>query len=60
MPGSSLLYIGVAVVFWQESRGYTETLADRLLAVSFACWGAHWIADVPYPETRLGNFKALA
>jgi diguanylate cyclase (GGDEF)-like protein/putative nucleotidyltransferase with HDIG domain len=35
---SSLLYIGVAVVFWQESRRQ-ETLADRLLGVSFASWG---------------------
>ena len=35
---ASLLYIGVAVVFWQESRRQ-ETLADRLLGVSFACWG---------------------
>ena len=40
---SSLLYIGVAVVFWQESRRQ-ETLADRLLGVSFASWGILWIA----------------
>src|SRR5713226_5493704 len=40
---ASLLYIGVAVVFWQESRRQ-ETLADRLLGVSFACWGVLWIA----------------
>ncbi|MCU1315450.1 MAG: hypothetical protein JWN63_772 [Candidatus Acidoferrum typicum] len=42
IPGS-LLYIAVAVVFWQESRRQ-ETLADRLLGVSFACWGVLWIA----------------
>src|SRR6266480_2108343 len=42
IPGS-LLYIAVAVVFWQESRRQ-ETLADRLLGVSFATWGALWIA----------------
>src|SRR2546430_8815666 len=42
IPGS-LLYIAVAVVFWQESRRQ-ETLADRLLAVSFASWGGLWIA----------------
>src|SRR2546430_12738061 len=42
IPGS-LLYIAVAVVFWQESRRQ-ETLADRLLGVSFASWGALWIA----------------
>src|SRR5438045_5456883 len=40
---ASLLYGGVAVVFWQESRRQ-ETLADRLLGVSFACWGVLWIA----------------
>src|SRR5207245_11237266 len=33
---ASLLYIAVAVVFWQESRRQ-ETLADRLLGISFAC-----------------------
>src|SRR2546423_4065129 len=42
LPGS-LIYIAVAVVFWQESRRQ-ETLADRLLAVSFASWGVLWIA----------------
>src|SRR5438477_11607043 len=42
IPGS-LLYIAVAVVFWQESRRQ-ETLADGLLAVSFASWGVLWIA----------------
>jgi diguanylate cyclase (GGDEF)-like protein/putative nucleotidyltransferase with HDIG domain len=40
IPGS-LLYIAVAAVFWQESRRQ-ETLADRLLGVSFACWGLLW------------------
>ena len=40
---ASLLYVGVAVVFWQESRRQ-ETLADRLLGVSFASWGVLWIA----------------
>src|SRR3989440_9820796 len=40
---ASLLYTGVAVVFWQESRRQ-ETLADRLLGVSFASWGVLWIA----------------
>src|SRR5712691_8799115 len=34
---SSLVYIGVAVVFWQESQRQ-ETLADRLLGLSFASW----------------------
>ena len=40
---ASLLYVAVAVVFWQESRRQ-ETLADRLLGVSFASWGVLWIA----------------
>ena len=35
---SALLFGGVAVIFWQESRRQ-ETLADRLLAVTFAAWG---------------------
>src|SRR5579859_2280490 len=34
---SSLLFVAVAAVFWQESRRQ-ETLADRLLAVSFVAW----------------------
>ncbi len=34
---SMLLFIGVAVVFWQESRRQ-ETLADRMLAISFLAW----------------------
>jgi len=40
---AGLLYIGVAVVFWQESRRQ-ETLADRLLGISFASWGVLGIA----------------
>jgi hypothetical protein len=40
---ASLLYIGVAIVFWQESRRQ-ETIADRLLGVSFASWGVLGIA----------------
>ncbi len=34
---SAILFLAVAVVFWQESRRQ-ETLADRLLATSFVCW----------------------
>src|SRR6202163_2934176 len=34
---SSLLFVAVAAIFWQESRRQ-ETLADRLLAVSFVAW----------------------
>jgi diguanylate cyclase (GGDEF)-like protein/putative nucleotidyltransferase with HDIG domain len=44
---SALLFVGVAVVFWQESRRQ-ETFADRLLALSFVAWAAlrlarYWI-----------------
>jgi diguanylate cyclase (GGDEF)-like protein/putative nucleotidyltransferase with HDIG domain len=34
---SALVFVGVAVIFWQESRRQ-ETLADRLLALSFIAW----------------------
>ena len=34
---SSVLYLAIAGVFWQESRRQ-ETLADRLLAISFLSW----------------------
>jgi diguanylate cyclase (GGDEF)-like protein/putative nucleotidyltransferase with HDIG domain len=34
---SALLFVAVAVVFWLESRRQ-ETLADRLLAISFFSW----------------------
>jgi diguanylate cyclase (GGDEF)-like protein/putative nucleotidyltransferase with HDIG domain len=40
---ASLLYLAVAAIFWQESRRQ-ETLADRLLGVSFASWGILWLA----------------
>jgi diguanylate cyclase (GGDEF)-like protein/putative nucleotidyltransferase with HDIG domain len=36
---ASVIYIGVAFLFWRESRHH-ETLADRLLAFVFAVWGA--------------------
>ena len=36
---SVLLFVAVGAVFWQESRRQ-ETLADRLLAVSFFSWTA--------------------
>src|SRR5258707_8344649 len=52
---ASLLYIGVAAVFWLESRRQ-ETLADRLLGVSFASWGVLWIAlhflNATHPELQ--------
>jgi diguanylate cyclase (GGDEF)-like protein/putative nucleotidyltransferase with HDIG domain len=59
---ASLLYIGVAVVFWQESRRQ-ETLADRLLGVSFASWGVLWLA-LHYlqatPETQGEGIRVVA
>jgi len=36
---SALLFVAVAAVFWQESRRQ-ETLADRLLAITFFAWAA--------------------
>jgi hypothetical protein len=36
---SALLFLGVAIIFWLESRRQ-ETLADRLLAISFFVWAA--------------------
>jgi diguanylate cyclase (GGDEF)-like protein/putative nucleotidyltransferase with HDIG domain len=40
---SSLLFVAVAAIFWQESRRQ-ETLADRLLAVSFVAWSVLQVA----------------
>jgi diguanylate cyclase (GGDEF)-like protein/putative nucleotidyltransferase with HDIG domain len=40
---SALLFAAVAAVFWQESRRQ-ETLADRMLAVSFLVWAGLRIA----------------
>src|SRR2546429_5462464 len=39
---ASLLYVAVAAIFWQESRRQ-ETLADRLLGLSFGSWGVLWL-----------------
>jgi diguanylate cyclase (GGDEF)-like protein/putative nucleotidyltransferase with HDIG domain len=38
IPGA-LIYVAVGFLFWNESRNH-ETLADRLLGVAFASWGA--------------------
>ena len=59
---ASLLYVAVAVVFWQESRRQ-ETLADRLLGISFASWGVLWIAmDIlkATPETEGPGMNVVA
>ena len=37
MP-ASLIYVGVALLFWRECRTH-ETLSDKLLAFAFAFWG---------------------
>ena len=42
---SALLFAAVAAVFWQESRRQ-ETLADRMLAISFLVWAGLRIALV--------------
>jgi GAF domain-containing protein len=34
---SACIFLGVAIIFWRESRRH-ETLADHLLGLSFACW----------------------
>ncbi len=34
---SAILFVAIAIIFWQESRKQ-ETLADRLLAISFVSW----------------------
>jgi diguanylate cyclase (GGDEF)-like protein/putative nucleotidyltransferase with HDIG domain len=45
MP-SILLFVAVGVIFWIESRRQ-ETLADRLLAISFFAWAALRLAIFP-------------
>jgi diguanylate cyclase (GGDEF)-like protein/putative nucleotidyltransferase with HDIG domain len=40
---SALLFFAPAVIFWQESRRQ-ETLADKLLAISFAAWAVVRVA----------------
>ena len=59
---ASLLYVAVAVIFWKESRRQ-ETLADRLLGLSFACWGVLWLA-LHYlkatPELQGPNMSVVA
>ncbi len=59
---ASLVYLAVAVVFWQESRRQ-ETLADRLLAVSFTSWSALWLLLHFFgltPEAQGPGMRAVA
>jgi diguanylate cyclase (GGDEF)-like protein/putative nucleotidyltransferase with HDIG domain len=59
---ASLVYVGIAVLFWTESRRQ-ETLADKLLAVNFGGWAVlgllfHWLGPT---LTRLGvGFHPIA
>ncbi len=41
--GCALIYLGVAAIFWLESRRQ-ETLADTLLAIAFAVWSFFGLA----------------
>ena len=63
---SSLIYIGVAALFWTESRRQ-ETLADKLLAIDFALWAVlglamhffrYWLAARDLGFRSLGAFPA--
>jgi len=58
----SLLYVAVAALFWQESRRQ-ETLADRLLGLSFGSWGVLWLALYYLkgtPELQGSNLNVVA
>src|SRR5207302_1141964 len=59
---ASLLYVAVAAIFWQESRRQ-ETLADRLLGLSFGSWGVLWLG-LHYlkgtPELQGSNLNVVA
>ena len=55
---SSILFLGIAMVFWQESRRQ-ETLADRLLSISFACWAALRIG-ISIAATSTGDPQNIA
>ncbi len=50
---SVLLFVAVGAVFWQESRRQ-ETLADRLLAVSFFSWAVLRLAVFFFSPTAPG------
>jgi diguanylate cyclase (GGDEF)-like protein/putative nucleotidyltransferase with HDIG domain len=53
---SALLFGAVAAVFWQESRRQ-ETLADRLLAISFLMWAGLRLALVAAFHNALEGFS---
>ena len=56
---SALLFVAVAVIFWLESRRQ-ETLADRLLAISFFSWAILRLAVFFFSDNTPGaNETAL-
>jgi len=59
---SAVIFLAVAVIFWQESRRQ-ETLADWLLAVTFALWAGLRLALYLFRGTSLiqdYSFQAIA
>ena len=48
---ASLIYVGVALLFWLESRHH-ENLADKLLSFAFAAWGIAAFALYSLPAAR--------
>jgi diguanylate cyclase (GGDEF)-like protein/putative nucleotidyltransferase with HDIG domain len=59
---SALVFLAVAVVFWQESRRQ-ETLADGLLSLSFAAWTIARLALFLFrgsPEVRGPGMQSIA
>jgi diguanylate cyclase (GGDEF)-like protein len=58
MLPASLIYAGVAILFWRESRHH-ETLADRLLAAAFAVWAILTFTLYGWPGARTFLGQAL-
>lgn len=60
---SALIFFAVAAIFWLESRRQ-ETLADRLLAMSFAVWAilsiAFFVVQRHSPQTQVVGVHPLA
>src|SRR5256714_3360601 len=55
---SALLFVAVAVVFWDASRRQ-ETLADRVLGISFVAWGALDLAVYFFTRNASGDFAGM-
>jgi diguanylate cyclase (GGDEF)-like protein/putative nucleotidyltransferase with HDIG domain len=60
---SAVLFVAIAIIFLQESRRQ-ETLADRLLAISFASWAILRISLFLYlqnsPESQQAALRSIA